>query len=440
MSTSLTLVFLITVMLFASTASHATNDDLGKTLLSRIDTSTQELDAIEATITQESRAYARKLDLIQSEIAVLRKNAAAVQRAAEEKTLGLEVLESRVEKWETQSQYQAHLLAAFVEVSELIVSDQWVHEGALKVDASMLDSALAAVNELLQPSWSTQDIVMESGRLLTLPTLSVGPVQVAFNPGTGEAGPLVQTLNQQPLLRGIFGRKESGELQLLNESGAGYLVFDPTLGNAYELSQHNNTIADHVGKGGVWAIPILFFGALSLIVAILKAIEFLKLPKVDVRLPERLIALTKMPVEEQNNRIVALCKSLQGTQERLIEILVGSTVSPQRDDLLVACVMESKHHTERYLGVVATVAAIAPLLGLLGTVSGMISTFKMMTIFGAGDASTVSGGISEALVTTELGLIVAIPSLIISALLTRKTRSYSASLETVAVKLSKIAL
>ena len=62
----------------------------------------------------------------------------------------------------------------------------------------------------------------------------------------------------------------------------------------------------------------------------------------------------------------------------------------------------------------------------------------MMTIFGTGDASTVSGGISEALITTELGLIVAIPSLIISALLSRRTKSYNAKLEANAIKLSKI--
>jgi biopolymer transport protein ExbB len=136
--------------------------------------------------------------------------------------------------------------------------------------------------------------------------------------------------------------------------------------------------------------------------------------------------------------LTALVSTSKGAQQRLFDIALKTPISQERDDLLVAYLMEYKHKVERFIGAIATSAAIAPLLGLLGTVSGMISTFMMMTIFGTGDASTVSGGISEALITTELGLIVAIPSLIISALLSRRTKSYSAKLETNAIKLSKI--
>ncbi len=62
-------------------------------------------------------------------------------------------------------------------------------------------------------------------------------------------------------------------------------------------------------------------------------------------------------------------------------------------------------------------AAVSPLLGLLGTVTGMISTFDVITEFGTGNPKLLSGGISEALVTTELGLIVAIPALLLGHLL-----------------------
>jgi len=69
-----------------------------------------------------------------------------------------------------------------------------------------------------------------------------------------------------------------------------------------------------------------------------------------------------------------------------------------------------------------TFVALCPLLGLLGTVTGIINTFKLITVFGTGDVKTLSGGISEALITTEFGLIVAIPSLLLHALLSRKAR------------------
>ena len=76
---------------------------------------------------------------------------------------------------------------------------------------------------------------------------------------------------------------------------------------------------------------------------------------------------------------------------------------------------------ERGLITLAILAAVAPMLGLLGTVSGMIETFQSITLFGTGDPKLMSGGISQALVTTELGLAVAIPMLLIHSALSSKS-------------------
>ena len=70
------------------------------------------------------------------------------------------------------------------------------------------------------------------------------------------------------------------------------------------------------------------------------------------------------------------------------------------------------HELERYLNSLGTIAAISPLLGLLGTVIGMVKVFAAITIYGVGNPSVLAGGISEALITTAAGLTVAIPSLI----------------------------
>ena len=82
---------------------------------------------------------------------------------------------------------------------------------------------------------------------------------------------------------------------------------------------------------------------------------------------------------------------------------------------------------------IAIAAASAPLLGLLGTVTGIINTFKLITVFGSGDVKTLSGGISEALITTEFGLIIAIPSLLLHAFLSRKAKGIVHRMETTAV-------
>ena len=91
------------------------------------------------------------------------------------------------------------------------------------------------------------------------------------------------------------------------------------------------------------------------------------------------------------------------------------------------------HRLERYLNDLGTVAAISPLLGLLGTVMGMISVFTEMTTQGTGNAPALAGGISEALVTTAAGLAVAIPSLVMH-------RHYSARIESIVVDLEREAI
>ena len=77
---------------------------------------------------------------------------------------------------------------------------------------------------------------------------------------------------------------------------------------------------------------------------------------------------------------------------------------------------------------------MSPLLGLLGTVTGMISTFHLIAIFGTGDAKLLSGGISEALITTEAGLVVAIPLLLLHAFLSRRVRAITEGLEKSAIR------
>ncbi|MDY6824588.1 MAG: MotA/TolQ/ExbB proton channel family protein [Thermodesulfobacteriota bacterium] len=76
-----------------------------------------------------------------------------------------------------------------------------------------------------------------------------------------------------------------------------------------------------------------------------------------------------------------------------------------------------------HLAVIGVLAAVAPLLGLLGTVMGMISTFDILAIFGTGNAKGMAGGISEALVTTQTGLMVAIPGLYMKGFLDRRARN-----------------
>ena len=108
------------------------------------------------------------------------------------------------------------------------------------------------------------------------------------------------------------------------------------------------------------------------------------------------------------------------------------------EEIMYESVLETKLKLQRLLPLVAIIAAAAPLMGLLGTVTGIINTFKMITVFGTGDPKTLSGGISEALITTKFGLVVAIPSLIIHAFLSRTAKGKIDGMEQAAISFTNV--
>lgn len=93
---------------------------------------------------------------------------------------------------------------------------------------------------------------------------------------------------------------------------------------------------------------------------------------------------------------------------------------------------------ERHINVIGTVAAVAPLLGLLGTVTGMIKSFNVIAAQGVAEPQSLAGGISEALLTTAAGLIVAIPAVIMYRYLSSKVRSLSLEMEAAALRVLEL--
>ena len=107
-------------------------------------------------------------------------------------------------------------------------------------------------------------------------------------------------------------------------------------------------------------------------------------------------------------------------------MLVAEFISRRSGDraldrfLIDETVLRLNRRLTDYLALIGVLAAIAPLLGLLGTVIGMIATFDVLAVFGAGNAKAMAGGISEALITTQTGLLVSIPGLYMKGFLDRR--------------------
>ena len=96
---------------------------------------------------------------------------------------------------------------------------------------------------------------------------------------------------------------------------------------------------------------------------------------------------------------------------------------------MAEAILHERPSIERGASSLKIIAMVAPLLGLLGTVVGMIMTFQAITIFGAGDPQTMAGGISSALVTTVLGLCVAVPTVMLHAIVAYRSRQLLSVLE-----------
>ena len=198
------------------------------------------------------------------------------------------------------------------------------------------------------------------------------------------------------------------------------LPLDPTMGKALVMEKGELNTLEELQKGGIWIYPILFFAVLSLFIAIFKAIQI-----AQVKLPTTAASLEG----KYNGPFELLRKTALGYQGKNHEIL---------EEILYEAIIDMQVKLEKALPLIAVTAATAPLLGLLGTVTGMIDVFRQITNFANPENSELARGISEALVTTKFGLVTAIPSLIAHALLTRRLQGIISKMEGFSARLVRL--
>lgn len=142
----------------------------------------------------------------------------------------------------------------------------------------------------------------------------------------------------------------------------------------------------------------------------------------------------------QNNQVDAnRLRELRKSSELGKILAAGLSNAQAGRDVMKDSIQEAAnqvvHAMERYVGALGTIASVSPLLGLLGTVLGMIKVFVAIELEGTGNAGALAGGISEALITTAAGLCVAIPAMIMHRFFTRKIDSLVVVMELESIKL-----
>lgn len=430
-------VTLLTIII-SSFAQGIHAEGIESTLLVHLKKAQTNLSTTENRIAKQRQQYANQINKLEQDVLSLREKTAVARRLGDEKTLSLSQLEERTESWRQQQVYQQNLLHRFLQQ----YGKQSVAGTVLKIPASAKlvaqIKAVVATSETIEkqfsPHWKNAEIVMASGEIASWPTLAIGPVTWFWNNQEERAGIASQHNDSGLHSDLLLGNSDSNAISNLQTQATGDLIFDPTLTRAMAREQHTESLYDHIVKGGLWVIPILLFAVFALTIALVKVVQLWSLPKLVRFTPAALKSVLKSRSQKTPSPLSA---SVKGMQKQLLDISMNSASTQERDDQLFMQLQQQQHSLERWIGAIAITAAVSPLLGLLGTVSGMIETFKMMTLFGSGDPEVVSGGIAQALVTTELGLVVAIPALILNAILSRRAKTYYNELENFAVLISK---
>jgi biopolymer transport protein ExbB len=164
-------------------------------------------------------------------------------------------------------------------------------------------------------------------------------------------------------------------------------------------------------SGGPIMWPLVIFSLVTVAIIIERSINLRSSRIVDRGLVERVTALAE---SGRPDRAANVCRETPGMFASIL--LPGLDLAHKGEVIAKEAVEDAGRHEAtrltRYLGALGTVAAVSPLLGLLGTVTGMIEVFDTISRQGAGNAAELSSGISQALITTATGLLVAIPALI----------------------------
>jgi biopolymer transport protein ExbB len=247
----------------------------------------------------------------------------------------------------------------------------------------------------------TASVVKPDGSRAETNVLRIGPFTALTSEGhylNYENG-VLQQLPVQP---------DSGVITQARDFMAGQgnvVVVDPSRGNLLALLAQTPDLKARIAQGGLVGYIILSLGGIGLLVALWKLMTTI-IVELSVRKQLR------QPQQAHSNnplgRVMQAGESGRTTDETELRV----------DEAL----LKEAPILERGLTLLKLVAAVAPLLGLLGTVTGMIGTFQSITLFGTGDPKLMAGGISQALMTTVLGLCVAIPLLFCHSLLAARSR------------------
>ncbi|MBI4006016.1 MAG: MotA/TolQ/ExbB proton channel family protein [Gammaproteobacteria bacterium] len=285
------------------------------------------------------------------------------------------------------------------------------------VDELAASRTLPAIDELEQLWYLVLDEMLESSKVVTFPAKLINSSGDEVEQNVTRIGVFNAVSN------GLFLRylPETGQLvepgrqpQYQYQSMAlkfenakdEYSPFpvDPTRGALLALLVQVPDFKTRTQQGGIVGYLTILIGIVGLLIALERLVM---LGRIDHKIKDQL--QNEIPGNNPLGRILSVYKENPDVDTETLELKLDEAILKEMPAL------------QRGLGTLLLLAEIAPLLGLLGTVIGIIQTFQSITLFGTGDPRVMSGGISQALVTTVIGLVVAIPLLLLHSFLTTRS-------------------
>lgn len=417
----------------------------------KLEGSLQELARLRDKIVKEKVPLSKEVSKLENAVLELRHERDRLLKIRDSRTLDLSSLRKQVESLEDQEDFLTSRLNEFVRDFEgrLDISELPRYEGltgaAKLAEANVnLDAVEKREQQLLVVQAGIDRLgdqlggyvfegaaLSPEGLLTQGHFVALGPT-VFYVSNDGEVSGLVESqLNAaDPVVVSL--PSTNGNIGKVVEGAVGRLPFDATLGKALKTEKAAKGLFDYVEDGGVVGYVIIGLGLAALTLTFFKAFEILGFMVAPPRQVDGILEdLAKGDTVGASRR----AERVPGISGEILTTGVDHAGEKRGilEELLFEKILAARPTLERFLPFLAITAAAAPLLGLLGTVIGMIKTFQLITIFGTGDAKSLSSGISEALVTTALGLIVAIPTLILHGALTRMAKRKLGSLEQLSV-------
>jgi biopolymer transport protein ExbB len=421
----------------------------------RLEEALAELTALRDAIAAEKIPLGRQLSELEDQLLEVTREYQEATRLLDNRTLDLSNLRNQIELRQEERTYVSNLLGEYIRNLEtrLHIAENQRYEQMLETairaaendslseievyeaQAAMVTASLDRLYEALGGTRFAGRAVDASGSVEHGTFVMVGPVAL-FRSDDGETvGTAEMRLgSSEPAILGFDSDALTGAAAEVVTTGMGNFPLDPTLGKAHKIEATEETLGEHIGKGGVVMYPILGLFTAAMLVVIYKWIELARIRRPSER---RVRALLEAVASHDKQQAAIEARAIGGPSAAMLSAGVEHLDEPPAliEEVMYEKILTAKLRVQRLLPFVAITAAAAPLLGLLGTVTGIINTFKLIMVFGSGDVKTLSGGISEALITTEWGLIVAIPSLLLHAFLSRKARGIIVQMEKVAIAL-----